>query len=133
MKLFTLKALFLSLVVANVALAECDVALMLAGGSPKAEMQEKLRTSLAAELKKVNPSNTVTNVYYPEAASNSDYFLLLTPNYTNVRVAINNILINDTFYTNEYRSNAFYSANQIVAQITEDIKLEAFSSMKRCK
>lgn len=35
MKLFTLKALFLSLVIANVSLAECDVALMLAGGSLK--------------------------------------------------------------------------------------------------
>jgi hypothetical protein len=118
---------------ANFSFAACDLAIMLAGNSPKQDMALKLQSSLEKSLKKLNTKNTTSLVYSPEAASDSDYFLVMTPTYSGIRVAINYILINNTFYTKEYNYNPYISGDQIIAQITSDISAGAFSSMKFCK
>jgi hypothetical protein len=121
------------LLLANSSFAKCDLAIMLAGNSPKQDMALKLQSSLESSLKKLNTKNTTSLVYSPEDASHSDYFLVMSPTYSGIRIAINYILINNTFYTKEYNYNPYISGDQIIAQITNDITAGAFSSMKFCK
>lgn len=121
------------LITANVSFAACDMAIMLGGNNAKQDMALKLQSSLEKSLKKLNAKNTTSLVYSPEEASDSDYFLLLTPTYSGIRVAINYILLNNTFYANEYKYNPYISGDQIISQITSDVVSGAFSSMKLCK
>lgn len=121
------------LLTANFSFAACDLAIMLAGNAPKQDMALKLQSSLERSLKKLNMQNSTSLVYSPEDASDSDYFLVMSPTYSGIRIAINFILINNTFYTKEYNYNPYISGDQIIAQITNDIAAGAFSSMKHCK
>lgn len=133
MKNQTIKLLVLSLFAAHFAFAACDMAYMLTGGSAKPQMQAQLKEALEKELKKLNAKNTVTPVSYPEQASDSDYFFLMTPQAYGVRVALNNILINNTFYIQEYTNSSFSSGSQIISKITSDFAARALPYMNICK
>ncbi|MDX9731826.1 MAG: hypothetical protein RBT63_08660 [Bdellovibrionales bacterium] len=96
-------------------------------------MMDKLRGALGEMLTEINPKNIVRQVYSPLAASESDYLLLVTPIPFGTRVAIHDILVNRTFYTNEYRDSAFVSANQAIETIVSDVQTGALKSMPDCR
>lgn len=121
------------LLAASHSFGACDMAIMFSGNNPKLDMALKLESNLSRSLKKLNKKNTAKLISTPEDASYSDYFLFLSQTYSGVRVAINYVLLNNTFYTKEYRNNSFISNEQILEQISNDIETGAFSSMKLCK
>jgi hypothetical protein len=132
--LFAISILALTLVLTQTASASggCSLALGVYGASPKAEIIYKLRDALQIELKKVNKANTIVIVSSPSEASDSDYFYLLTQKSGGFRVAVNNLLINDTFYSNEYYNGAFSSQNAVVKNLAIDFADDVLVNMKYC-
>lgn len=124
----------LALVLSQTASASsgCSLAFGVYGASPQAEIIYKLRDALQIELKKVNKANTIEIVSSPTEASYSDYFYLLTQVSGGFRIAINNLTINDTFYSNEYNNGAFHSQNEVVKNLARDFAEDALVNMKYC-
>ncbi len=110
----------------------CALALGVYGASPRAEIIYKLRDALEVELQKANKANTIEIVSSPIEASSSDYCYLLTQVSGGFRVAINNLLISNTFYSNEYNNGAFRSQNEVVKYLARDFAEEALVKMKYC-
>lgn len=126
-------SILILLLITNRSFAACDMAIMFNGNNPNLDLALRLESSLEKQLKKLNTKNSARLISIPEDASESDYFLLLSQTYSGVRVAINYVLLNNTFYSKEYKYNSFISNDQIIFQISNDVANGAFSSMKLCK
>lgn len=113
--------------------ADCKVALGFLGGAPKVEMANKLKLNLIKELKGKNSENDIFLVGSPDEASSADYYYLVTPSTGGFKVSVNNLLLNNTFYTNTYIGSSFHSENDVVKVLAKDFVEDILPNLKYCK
>jgi 6-phosphogluconate dehydrogenase (decarboxylating) len=130
--------IFLANIISINSIAACSASLMVYSNNqtPVQNMNEatiQLVNSIKNEIKKVNSKNTINFVTDPMEASSSDYFIILNQLPQSFRISVNDILINNTFYTNTYFNSGFKSQNEVVKTITNDLTSDALPKMKYCK
>lgn len=131
MKKFILFSLSLVLS-ATVAQAACEVAVLIASPTTKAETGASISARLEKVLQKVDVKNKAYQVYNPYLFQ-GHYLYTLTPVFNGFSVAVNVVGTPLVLWGDLYNAGHFRTENQVVSTLAADFQEQVLPLLSRCQ